>query len=80
MKSNTYDLRVAHGVLMTFGWAVFALVAIFIARFGKHWGHSWFIAHVTLNTIAVACILAAFVIAIVMSSRSFNQVSLYFES
>lgn len=60
---------------MTFGWAFCICIGMFIARFGKHLGHLWFIVHVTLNTIGVICVLVGFIIAIVMSQDDFKQVS-----
>jgi hypothetical protein len=72
--TSDHSLIISHGILMTFGWAFCIFIGMFIARFGKHLGHVWFITHVTLNTIGVVCVFIAFVIAIVMSQQDFRQV------
>jgi len=63
------DLREIHGFLMFFAWAVFIPITAFIARFMKKYKW-WFNVHRWVNIFAMITMIAAFIIAILMTDPS----------
>jgi len=61
-----------HAILMTISWGFCMLTGMLLARFFKWWG-GWFKLHIAVNTIGMACSIAAFIIAILMVTKNFTQ-------
>src|SRR5689334_3428417 len=68
-------LQVAHGAIMTASWALCVLLGVVLARYFKHVGHPWFIAHISVNVVGLLGMAVAFILALVMVPKPYHLTS-----
>ena len=68
IKTNSlYDynkILAIHGIMMTISWFVLPVIGIYIARYLKSLGHTWFILHASLMSMTFLISLTSFVLII----------------
>lgn len=66
-------VKAAHGFVMAIGWGVCSVLGAFLARYFKHLGHRWFVAHITLNVVGMVCVLTGFLVAFSLTPLPYTK-------